>query len=475
MTEGAPVHAQPGRTGSSVPGEEWDAAPTAAALAESEERFRLAMDHSAVAMNITGPDGRFLRINAAMSRLLNRAPHDLLTRTWQELTHPDDLANDEALVADLTSGARDHYRLLKRFLRPDGTVVWGDLTVSCVRAEDGSVDYFVAQIVDITEWQAAVIALRRSEELLSAVMDQAPVAMGVATLDGSFVRVNRGLADFFGRSSAELLATTWQALSDAGSLPDEAVMVAELLAGRRDSYRLLKRFRRADGAERYGLLSVSCMCDEDGSPQLLVGQIVDVTSREEALGRLRATLDSMLDPHALFEPVRDAGGRLVDVRYAGVNDTGAAYLGRAREELVGARVSRLFGGPAVAALLSWCESALVEGRFAADDVPLVTAEEGEERWFDVRAAAVGDSVSLSWRDVTTRHRVNEDLAASEAAYRLLADHATDVIIRTDFASGIVFVSPSVKEILGWAPDDLIGRRVSDLMHPDDLAQARRQQ
>lgn len=476
MNEGHPATAgEPPTADQPGHGEEWSADPHWAALAESEERFRLAMDHSAVAMNITGPDGRFLRVNPAMSRLFGREPGDLLARTWQELTHPDDLAADEALSAELHAGTRDHYRMTKRYLRPDGSEVWGDLTVSCVRAEDGSIDYAIAQIIDVSERQKAVSALGRSEELLAAVMDQAPVAMGVTNLDGSFVRVNEGMAEFFGLSTTELLGLTWQDLTDPDSVPEETAIIGELMRGERDHYRLLKDFVRVDGGHRCGLLSVSCLRGDDGVPRLLVGQIVDVTPQEEALGRLQATLDSMLDPHALFEPIRDSEGRLVDVRYAAVNDAACTYLRRPREDLLGAAVSGLFHGPAVEALVRWCDTTLLQGRLSQDDIPLPGASDDSERWFDVRAVSVDGFVSLSWRDVTQRHLTSRALEERESSYRLLADNATDVIIRTDMITGIVWVSPSVAEVLGWRPDELTGRRVSDLMHPDDLAAARRRQ
>ena len=66
------------------------------------------------------------------------------------MTHPEDLEADLKLVSDVIDGKRDTYRLTKRYLRPNGDVVWGDLSVSAVRTTDGRVRFFLSQIVDVT-------------------------------------------------------------------------------------------------------------------------------------------------------------------------------------------------------------------------------------------------------------------------------------------------------------------------------------
>ena len=453
--------------------EAWgEPSPDSAALAESEQRFRLAMDRSAVAMNLTGPDGRFLRVNEAMVRLLGRSEADLLACTWQELTHPDDLAVDEVLSRELVAGTRDHYRMTKRYLRPDGSVVWGDLTVSCVRSDHGGYEYAIAQIVDVTDQVGFAAQLEQSERLLASIMDNAPVATGVTSADGTFVRVSAEMAAFFDRPVAEILTMRWQDLTDDAVLPEEQALVLELMSGQRDSYRLLKPFTLPGGTRRWGLLSVSCLRAPDRTLEYLIGQIVDVTEQQVALDTLEGTLASMLDPHVLLAPVHDDARRVIDAVYERANDAACAYLGRTCEEVIGGRLTALFAGEAVAQLLHWCQEALDGGRVSHDGVLLLSAVTGEPRWFDVRAVPVDGRVSFTWRDVSERHRVAADLARREHRYRLLADNATDVIIQTGSDSAIAWVSPSVTEVLGWRIDEVVGLRMPDLMHPEDLAEVR---
>lgn len=93
---------------------------------------------------------------------------------------------------------------------------------------------------------------------------------------------------------------------------------------------------------------------------------------------------------------------------------------------------------------------------------------GEERFFDIRAAAMGDELSFTWRDVGERHEAAERLAASEDSYRVFAQNASDVVLHIRDGT-IVWASPSMTRALGWQPQECIDHPVADFIHPDDLA------
>ena len=135
------------------------------------ELFRVAMQSAGVGFCLVSPEGQFLEVNPALCQLLGRSSEALCQATWQELTHPDDLASDLELVEAVKASARQGYRLRKRFLRPDGSVIWGDLNVGCVRHSDGRVRLFVSQIVDVSEAVAAQAAVAERERQLRASLD----------------------------------------------------------------------------------------------------------------------------------------------------------------------------------------------------------------------------------------------------------------------------------------------------------------
>jgi diguanylate cyclase (GGDEF)-like protein/PAS domain S-box-containing protein len=76
------------------------------------------------------------------------------------------------------------------------------------------------------------------------------------------------------------------------------------------------------------------------------------------------------------------------------------------------------------------------------------------------------------RDVTAQYEAERALAHSQEQYRLLAENASDVVWRTDLGAVVEWVSPSVSSVLGWSPDEMVGTRILDHVHPDDLDRVR---
>jgi diguanylate cyclase (GGDEF)-like protein/PAS domain S-box-containing protein len=121
------------------------------ALREAEERFRLAFEHAPIGMALVSADGQFLRVNGALCELTGYPTDELTAKTFQEITHPEDLDLDLQLVSQMLAGERRTYEMVKRYLHADGHVVWVQLNVSLVRNADGEPAYFISQIQDISE------------------------------------------------------------------------------------------------------------------------------------------------------------------------------------------------------------------------------------------------------------------------------------------------------------------------------------
>jgi diguanylate cyclase (GGDEF)-like protein/PAS domain S-box-containing protein len=115
-----------------------------------ERRFELALAHSPIGMAVVGLDGTFLRTNRALRAMLGYSRWEMAELTFQEITHPDDLDADLALMTACLAGRRRSYRMDKRYIAADGRIVWGALTVVIVHAPRGRPRYFVSQIVDVT-------------------------------------------------------------------------------------------------------------------------------------------------------------------------------------------------------------------------------------------------------------------------------------------------------------------------------------
>lgn len=121
------------------------------ALRQSERQFRSAMEYAPIGKALLAPDGRWLKVNPAICRFLGYTEQELLAIDFQTITHPDDLAKDVDHVKRLLTGDEHTYSMEKRYLRPDGNIIWGHLSVALVRDEKGVPLHFISQIVDITE------------------------------------------------------------------------------------------------------------------------------------------------------------------------------------------------------------------------------------------------------------------------------------------------------------------------------------
>ncbi len=147
---------------------------TEEALRVSEERMRLFFERQLVGMAITSPEKGWLRVNRKMCDMLGYTAEELMQKTWAELTHPDDLAPDVAQFELMLKGAIDSYTVEKRYIRKDGGIVHAALSIGCVRRADGSMDYVLALVEDITGRKHMEDELRQREMEARTLIEHTP-------------------------------------------------------------------------------------------------------------------------------------------------------------------------------------------------------------------------------------------------------------------------------------------------------------
>ncbi|HEX2109614.1 MAG TPA: PAS domain S-box protein, partial [Rubrobacteraceae bacterium] len=176
------------------------------ALRESEERFRATFDQAAVGVAHVSPHGSWLRVNEKLCEIVGYTREELLERTLQDITHPDDLEADLAYQGRLLAGEISRYSMEKRYLRKVGSVIWIGLTVSLVRTPSGEPKYFIVIVEDTTERKRAGEALVQSEERYRAVVEQA--AEGIFLFEvatGDILESNVAFQELLGYTAQELL------------------------------------------------------------------------------------------------------------------------------------------------------------------------------------------------------------------------------------------------------------------------------
>lgn len=165
-------------------------------LQHSESLFRSTFEQAAVGIAHVAPDGRWLRVNQRLCEMVGYTMDELLGMTFQEITHPADLASDVTYGEALLQGTLETYTYPKRYIHKNGNLVWINLTVSLMRNAQGDPNYFVAVIQEITHLKEIEESLRLSEARQRALLDAIPDLVFRISRDGTFLDCAdpRGLA-----------------------------------------------------------------------------------------------------------------------------------------------------------------------------------------------------------------------------------------------------------------------------------------
>jgi PAS domain S-box-containing protein len=126
-----------------------------ASLRENEFLFRSQFDHGNIGVAITSVEKGWLLVNPKVLEIFGYSEAELRSKTWSEMTHPDDLEPDVAQFQLLLDDAIDSYEIEKRFFRKDGEIVYTHLSVACYRKPDRTVDFVIASLLDITAQKRA--------------------------------------------------------------------------------------------------------------------------------------------------------------------------------------------------------------------------------------------------------------------------------------------------------------------------------
>ena len=443
------------------------------ALRESDERFRAVFENAEDSIFVKDLTLRYTAVNPAMERFFNRPASELIGHTQAELFEKDFEKHNQAIDSRVLAGetveedtvipTHDGYRTFHVVKAP-------------MRDHAGKIIGLCGIARDDTDRKRAEMALQRSEAELKKALRAAQMgvwtwtqATGAITWDENFYRI-AGRDPKLPPPNFRELSQFYTPESWARLMP----MVENSLATG-TPFELDLEVVRPDGSTRWTNAHCDLLRDDGGQVIGLSGTAQDITGRKRAE---QALAESEKRYRHLFE--RNLAGvfRVApDGRYLDCNETCARILGyESREEMLQHRAADIFFDPAD--MQAAVSRILQEKSLTNFELRLKRKDGG--------SAYVLENVSLvenecgelyvlegTFIDITKRKLAEEALRANEARFRSLVENSADIIFLLDGRGAFLYTGPSTPRILGYSADELTGRNVFDLLHPDHIEATRR--
>src|SRR5215207_4288590 len=433
------------------------------ALREARDRFRSIFDHAPIGVAMVSLQGRYMQVNRSLCEILGYTEEELQALTWQEITHPDDLAASSAYARRIVEGEFLRYHLEKRFLHANGHTVWASLSVSLVRDAEGEPLYFVSQIQDVTERKKVEKVIKESEKRFRSLVQYSSDIITILDADGTVHYVSPAGERVTGYKPEEQVGT-----NAFGSVhPDDSEQALNTFAEvlKRPGLHPPLEFRvpHKDGSWRYLEHVVNNLLD-DLTVRGVVVTSRDVTERKEAERKLREAEQRY---RSLIEQVP----AVVYIQEIGSPDS-AMYMSPQIETLTGYSPEDCkdpdlrwqMVHPDDRQWLQSKEEASEPGEVVATEYRVVHRG-GQTKWVRNESVLVEVSGTRYWQgfmlDITKRKEAERKQLEAETRYRTLVEHMPVIafIVEPSYEENttypVVYISPQVEDVLGYEAQQFV--------------------
>jgi len=438
----------------------------AEALRDRERRTRATFDHAGVGIAHLTMNGRLLLANDTLCRWLGRSANELTALTRGELTHPADHATEEDLCRSLLAGQAATYELEKRLVRGDGAFLWVRLRAVLLRKTDGSPDYFVHYLHDLSAAKRLEAEVVDQHKNLRRALSLAKMAVWELDLRTRSVHFSQKLMP----ESAGVNPTDVTSMDEAlGCVhPDDRALIdaglrAALETG--EPPQIDHRLQLPGGEIRHVVTRAEVVERLDGRPVRLRGITQDISDRkrmENALRESEARFRSLSVLSADWHWEQDAQHRLVKIDGPRGDAVWARTLiGKTRWEIDYANMTAD----------DWAQHrATLERHETFRDLELQRDDPSRApRTITLSGEPVFDAGGLFLgyrgvgRDVTELRKAQHALAADEALLAGINQAAMDGIVTFDAERRIVSFNPTVERMFGYSASELLNAKLDDLI------------
>jgi len=432
-----------------------------------------------VPMFVKSRDGRYLGVNRAWEEFFGVSRASFLGKQVQDL-YPQN-----------PGIAEKHLEMDGQLWRnPGGQSYEATVTARDGRLRDtiyykatfangsGEVAGLLGAIVDITARKQAEASLLESERRFRRTFELAGSGVAHIGMDRRFLRVNRRLCEILGYAQDELLRLTGRQISHPDDLDVINAQRPRLYAGEIDSVRVEKRYLRKDGSIVWVSFTMVVERDAAGKPQYEIAFFDDITARKQAEAALRESEER-------FRSVVDSANDGILVYDKQLNVI-AGNL--AAERILGLPLANIIGAAGFTSLLPCVHAdgspilpderptrlTVKSGKPLTGQIVGIYRPDGSMNWVSVNTGFLRRPGDTDWYgvvstigDITKQRHAELALSASEALYRQTFELATAGIAHVDLSGRFMKVNRRLCEILGYGEQELIGRPVKEISHPED--------
>ncbi|MEQ8463903.1 PAS domain-containing sensor histidine kinase [Coleofasciculus sp. E1-EBD-02] len=396
---------------------------TEAALRQSEETFRQFAENIQDVFWMTNVEKtQNIYISPAYETIWGKPCASWYTDclSWLDMIHPDDRDRIHiALIKEVLGEYDEEYRIL----RPDGEMRWIRDRAFPIYNESGEM-YRIAGIAqDITERKQTEAALQKREQQFRQIFDHAPIGMSLINFHThQFIQVNPAYYQMLGYSESEIMSLTFDDFTHPDDIGHDLHYMEQIDQGKINSFRMPKRYLKKNGEIVRANLTVAVLRDLIGEPVFCVAMIEDITHQQQLQDeltqsehRFQTSLDSILDCFALYEPIRNDSGQIIDFVLEYFNAATNQYHCFTQPVQRGQRIYSVLP-PAYQDELfdAYCQvmatgQPLVKELLFYDDL---SHPQDLRQAFDVRAVRFDEGLAITWRNITQRKQAESQIKAS---------------------------------------------------------------
>ncbi len=382
----------------------------------ADQMLEKAFSASPVGMALVDIEGKFIRGNDALCRIVGLKEQELKDIDFATITHPEDVVRDVQALREMLEGRRDKYYTEKQYRHKDGHWVPVQLSVSVVRSDNGAPVQFISIMQDITDRKRVESAARLQSQLLNAI-GQSVIGTDV---QGKVTFLNRAAEELYGWSAKEAIGMHIVDLNVPKTSVEEANAILAALA-EQGTWSGEFEVTRRDGTTFHAQVNNSLVTDHSGKVIGMLGVSSDISERKLAETKLRHTTEVLERTGALAK----IGGWQVDLQTMKLSWSSETFRIAERENPVEPPLEdgiNLFAPEARETIAAAVQAAMQEGKPYDLELPIIT-EKGNLKWVQTQGFAEekdGKVVRIygTFQDITERRRVETERASLEAQLRL---------------------------------------------------------